>query len=132
MHGAGQPSRGPFVRFAHVHQEQLLFLATLEWIHYVTTLGLVLLAAYLALYFGLFGLIFNFLGLCSFAALGLMKVLSGVDMTGNPLLILGAICVIVGMQMVMMGLLGEVTIRTYFESQNKPTYVIKKIREKDQ
>ncbi|MCK7522446.1 MAG: glycosyltransferase [Ignavibacteriales bacterium] len=34
------------------------------------------------------------------------------------------------MQMVMMGLLGEVTIRTYFESQNKPTYVIKEIREK--
>jgi apolipoprotein N-acyltransferase len=32
------------------------FLVTLQWIHYVTALGLVLLCAYLALYFGLFGL----------------------------------------------------------------------------
>jgi len=80
--------------------------------------------------FGLVALLFNFLGIVSLAAMGLMKALSGVDMTGNPLLILGIFCMIVGMQMVMLGLLGEVTIRTYFESQNKPTYVIKEIREK--
>ncbi len=34
----------------------IFFLATLQWIHYVTTLGLILLAAYLAVYFALFGL----------------------------------------------------------------------------
>ena len=82
-------------------------------------------------FFGLVGLIFNLLGLCSFVALGVMKIIQRIDMTGNPMLILGVLCVIVGTQMVMMGLLGEVTIRTYFESQNKPTYVIKEIRESD-
>ncbi|MBF0569698.1 MAG: apolipoprotein N-acyltransferase [Candidatus Omnitrophica bacterium] len=33
----------------------LFFLAVLQWIHYVTTIGLIFLSAYLALYFGLFG-----------------------------------------------------------------------------
>jgi glycosyltransferase involved in cell wall biosynthesis len=80
--------------------------------------------------FGLIALLFNLVGLCSFGAMIGMKVADNVDMTGNPFLILGVLCVIVGMQMVMMGLLGEVTIRTYFESQNKSTYVIKEIREK--
>ena len=31
--------------------------------------------------------------------------------------------------LVMLGLLGEVTIRTYFESQKKPIYMVKEIRE---
>jgi hypothetical protein len=52
-------------------------------------------------------------------------------MTGNPFLYLGILCVVVGVQLIMLGLLGEVTIRTYFESQNKPIYMIKEIRESD-
>ena len=45
----------------------VFFLVTLQWIHFVTTLGLVLLAAYLALYFGLFGLAVRYVSDRSFA-----------------------------------------------------------------
>jgi len=34
-------------------------------------------------------------------------------------------------QLISMGLLGEITIRTYHESQSKPTYVIREMIEDD-
>jgi len=76
-------------------------------------------------FFGLPGIILIILSLGSFLAMVLMKFLQGVDMTGNPLLILGTLLMIVGIQLIAMGLLGEISIRIYFETQNKPTYVIK-------
>ncbi|HUY79344.1 MAG TPA: glycosyltransferase, partial [Ktedonobacterales bacterium] len=42
----------------------------------------------------------------------------------NPLMILGAILFVLGIQIVMMGLLAELIMRTYYESQNKPTYIV--------
>jgi glycosyltransferase involved in cell wall biosynthesis len=47
----------------------------------------------------------------------------------NPLLLLAVFLAIVGVQFVMMGLLAEIAIRTYHESQNKPTYVVRTILE---
>jgi glycosyltransferase involved in cell wall biosynthesis len=46
-------------------------------------------------------------------------------MTGNPLLLLSVMLVLVGMQFISMGLLGELLARTYFESQGKPAYVVR-------
>jgi glycosyltransferase involved in cell wall biosynthesis len=80
--------------------------------------------------FGLVGLISILLGFISFGVLVSMKVIYEIDMTGNPFLMLGALLAIVGTQLVMLGLIGEVSVRTYFESQEKPIYVIKEIREK--
>jgi hypothetical protein len=37
--------------------------------------------------------------------------------------------VFTGVQLVTLGLLGEMLARTYHESQSKPTYVIREIRE---
>ena len=51
------------------------------------------------------------------------------DMSGNPLLILTAIFIIATIQFILMGLLAELLVRTYHESQNRPTYVIKEILE---
>ncbi len=79
--------------------------------------------------FGLVGLIILLAGMGSFIATACMKMAQGVNMTGNPFLFLGVLCVIVGMQLLMLGLLGEVTIRTYFESQKKPVYVVKEVVE---
>jgi len=42
----------------------------------------------------------------------------------NPLMILGAILFVLGIQTVMMGLLAELIMRTYYESQSKPTYIV--------
>jgi len=49
------------------------------------------------------------------------------DMSGNPLLILTAVLMITTVQFILMGLLAELLVRTYHESQNRPTYVIKEV-----
>lgn len=45
----------------------------------------------------------------------------------NPLLLLSVVLLIVGVQFILMGLLAELAIRTYHESQAKPTYVVREI-----
>lgn len=57
------------------------------------------------------------------------KVYLEMDMSGNPLLILAAVFIIATIQFILMGLLAELLVRTYHESQNRPTYVIKEILE---
>jgi glycosyltransferase involved in cell wall biosynthesis len=57
------------------------------------------------------------------------KINSGTDMSGNPLLLLSAVLMITTVQFILMGLLAELLVRTYHESQNRPTYVIKEILE---
>jgi glycosyltransferase involved in cell wall biosynthesis len=47
----------------------------------------------------------------------------------NPLLLLSVLLVIVGVQFILMGLLAELSIRTYHESQSRPTYVVREILE---
>jgi len=48
----------------------------------------------------------------------------------NPLLLLAVFLAIVGVQFILMGLLAELSIRTYHESQGKTTYVIREIIER--
>jgi glycosyltransferase involved in cell wall biosynthesis len=48
----------------------------------------------------------------------------------NPLLLLSFVLVIVGVQFILMGLVAELVIRTYHESQAKPTYVLREIIER--
>ncbi len=55
------------------------------------------------------------------------KLARDTDMTGNPLLLLAAVLVITTIQFILMGLLAELLVRTYHESQNRPTYVIKEV-----
>ncbi|WIG60869.1 MAG: Glycosyl transferase, family 2 [Ktedonobacterales bacterium] len=50
-----------------------------------------------------------------------------VHLNANPLTLLGAILVVLAVQVVMMGLLAELIMRTYYESQNKPTYIIRSV-----
>lgn len=57
------------------------------------------------------------------------KIYHGTDMSGNPLLIMTAVFIIATIQFILMGLLAELLVRTYHESQNRPTYVVKEILE---
>ena len=50
--------------------------------------------------------------------------LAGVDMTGNPLLLLSVLLEVTGVQFISLGLIGEVITRTYFESQGKKAYAV--------
>jgi glycosyltransferase involved in cell wall biosynthesis len=53
----------------------------------------------------------------------------GYQSANRPLLIVGGIMVLGGIILVMNGLQAEMLSRTYHESQDKPTYVIREIRE---
>jgi glycosyltransferase involved in cell wall biosynthesis len=53
------------------------------------------------------------------------KVWRDQDMTGNPLLLLSVLLLVVGIQFLSLGLIGEVLSRTYFESQGKTPYQIR-------
>jgi glycosyltransferase involved in cell wall biosynthesis len=54
-----------------------------------------------------------------------MKIFEQLSMNRNPLLILTAFLLFMGVQFIVMGLLGELNARTYFESQGKPIYVVR-------
>ena len=56
----------------------------------------------------------------------ILKIL-GHDIWGKPILILGLIFLLGGIQLITIGILAEINVRTYFESQNKKTYTIRRI-----
>ncbi len=78
-------------------------------------------------FFGSLGLLSTFLGLAALLYLFFLKLLYGASICNRPLLILGVLLVIIGIQFIGMGLLGEMLVRVYHESQRKPIYVLKKV-----
>jgi glycosyltransferase involved in cell wall biosynthesis len=78
-------------------------------------------------FFGPIGLLSGALGFFISLYLSIDKIFSGRDIGGRPLLLLGALLIIVGIQFIGMGLLGEMMVRVYHETQKKPIYVIKKV-----
>ncbi len=75
---------------------------------------------------GLAGLCSMGLGaLCLLLTVWMKYVSGGPFITGNPLLLLGAIFILVGVQFISLGLIGELMTRTYFESQGKKSYTVR-------
>jgi glycosyltransferase involved in cell wall biosynthesis len=54
-----------------------------------------------------------------------MKFFEHTSMNRNPLLILTAFLLFMGIQFIVLGLLGELNARTYYEAQGKPIYVVR-------
>ena len=54
-----------------------------------------------------------------------MKLFENTSMNRNPLLILTAFLLFMGVQFIVLGLLGELNARTYYEAQGKPIYVVR-------
>jgi len=79
--------------------------------------------------FGGLGLISGLGAVVSGLVVLYQKFASNFSMNRNPLLILTAVCILATIQFILMGLLAELLVRTYHESQNRPTYVIKEILE---
>lgn len=75
--------------------------------------------------FGKIGFASFLVGFLSLALTAYMKFYRGYDVTGNPFFLLSVLCVLVGFQFICIGLLGELVIRTYYELQNKPIYVVR-------
>ncbi|WP_194774913.1 glycosyltransferase family 2 protein [Pararhodonellum marinum] len=57
----------------------------------------------------------------------LVEKLRGEDIWGRPILLLGFIFLLAGVQLITTGIIAEIIVRTYFESQDKKTYKIKAI-----
>ena len=71
------------------------------------------------------------LGLVAFLLGGIINVyllvlkILGEDIWGRPILILGFILILGGIQLITTGIISEIIVRTYFESQDKKTYRVK-------
>ena len=77
-------------------------------------------------FFGPIGLLLFFAGMAINIYLGIAK-LAGAEIGNRPLLILGVIFLLGGLQLILFGILAEVLMRIYYESQNKRTYRIRTI-----
>lgn len=77
--------------------------------------------------FGGLGILTSALGLAIGLYLTAVKVFAGQDIGNRPLLLLAILLVIVGVQFISMGFLGELVVRTYYESQNKPIYAVREV-----
>lgn len=71
-------------------------------------------------------LMLGFGALCGFSVI-MMKALMDMDITGNPLLYITLLSIISGTQLIGLGFLGEINIRTYYEAQGKTPYIVQRV-----
>jgi glycosyltransferase involved in cell wall biosynthesis len=76
--------------------------------------------------FGTMGFISLGLGIIINMYLLILKIM-GHDIWGKPLLILGMIFLLGGIQLITFGILAEINVRTYFEGTNRKTYQVRRI-----
>lgn len=76
--------------------------------------------------FGTLGFISFGLGLLINLYLLILKFM-GQDIWGKPILILGLIFLVAGIQLITFGILAEINVRTYFEGTNRKTYQVRRI-----
>jgi len=76
--------------------------------------------------FGNWGIVSLLAGLAINGYLLILKLL-GNEIGGRPLLILGVMLVIAGLQLITFGLMTELQMRTYYESQEKKPYKIRRV-----
>jgi glycosyltransferase involved in cell wall biosynthesis len=79
--------------------------------------------------FGLVGGTMLCLGLGVSALLAYERLFGHQSIANRPLLLFGILLIFTGLQLLTLGLLAEMQARTYHESQDKPTYVIREVRE---
>lgn len=79
--------------------------------------------------FGLLGFISGGAGFMLALWLSFQKIFMGYPLSNRPALLLGVLLMLVGVQLISIGLLAEMISRTYHESQGKPIYVIRDVLE---
>jgi len=76
-------------------------------------------------FFGLIGLILSTIGSVVLIYLVSLKLLYGLDIGDRPLLVAGTLLVVVGIQLISLGVIGEILSRTYFASSKEKSYFIR-------
>jgi glycosyltransferase involved in cell wall biosynthesis len=80
--------------------------------------------------FGLIGGAMTIAGAAISGGLAIGRLMETISLNRHqPLLLLGIVLIMTGVQLMTIGLVAELQARTYHESQNKPTYVIRDIRQ---
>jgi glycosyltransferase involved in cell wall biosynthesis len=77
--------------------------------------------------FGLVGLALAVPGIALIGWLGFERLVLGVRLAGRPLVLLAILLAVLGVQFISIGLLGEMMVRTYHESQGKPIFRIREV-----
>lgn len=75
--------------------------------------------------FGGFGILSILLGMLAFLAMFVLKLLYGVSMIETPLPLAASMFLLVGIISLLLGLLSEINVRIYYESQGRRTYAVK-------
>jgi glycosyltransferase involved in cell wall biosynthesis len=78
--------------------------------------------------FGMLGLGCTGIGGIIGAYLSFLKLFAGAQIGGRPLLFLAVLLIVIGVQFIIMGLLGEMLVRIYHEAQRKPIYMVKRVQ----
>lgn len=79
--------------------------------------------------FGTMGFISLILGILINIYMLILKIM-GEDIWGKPMLLLGMILLLGGIQLITIGILAEISMRTYYESGSKKTYQVRKVWKK--
>ena len=75
--------------------------------------------------FGGFGLMTTILGVLTLLYMFYLKLAQGISMISTPLPLASSMFILVGLVSILMGLLAEIMIRIYYESQDRRTYAIR-------
>lgn len=88
-------------------------------------------------FFGSIGILTSITGVAIGGGLALAKIYNGVvggweafhayEIGSRPLFMLSILLILLAVQFLMMGLLGEMIMRTYYEAQNKPPYSVRRL-----
>jgi glycosyltransferase involved in cell wall biosynthesis len=77
--------------------------------------------------FGPWGILSGLAGFGLAGYLTIQRLFFAIPLSNRPILLLAVLLIFIGIQFISMGLLGELQVRTYHESQGKPIYYIKEI-----
>ena len=75
--------------------------------------------------FGGLGILLILVSMATLFFLMVRRLFVGISATGSPFFSVSIMFVIMGFQSILMGLIAEMLVRTYHESQSKPTYTIR-------
>jgi glycosyltransferase involved in cell wall biosynthesis len=78
-------------------------------------------------FFGRIGLVCGFFGGLALAWLAWQKVMEGESIANRPLLMIGILLAVIGVQFICTGIVTEMLARTYFESSGRCTYLVREV-----
>lgn len=76
-------------------------------------------------FFGTWGAVMMFIGLSISGYLAFERLVLDMSIADRPVLLLGVLLIILGFNMISLGLIAEIVMRNYYNPQGKPTYMVR-------